>query len=133
MGLCTTCDIIGDYFTKAIQGYQFCHFFNIIIGIHEYEIISYNASRRALLEFQKIKIEREKKETQKSVKLAGDRGNQGVCWEKLVNKLPIHARIAQEGTPDKYYMFYTCIAHVHSLVSIDTLARMLKTFVTCLY
>ena len=33
-----TFDMIGDYFTKALQGYQFRQFRNIIIGIHEDEI-----------------------------------------------------------------------------------------------
>ena len=40
---CPTLDMIRDYFTKALQGYKFhsCH--DIILGIHEYDITSYNA------------------------------------------------------------------------------------------
>ena len=37
-------DTIGVYFTKALQGSQFSCFCNIIIGIHEDDIHSYNAS-----------------------------------------------------------------------------------------
>ena len=55
-----TLDIIGDYYTKALQGSQLRRFCNIILGIHEYEIPSYNASKIALLEEQKIKLYREK-------------------------------------------------------------------------
>ena len=47
---CTTFDMIGDYFKKALQGSQFRRFRNIILGIHEDDIPSYNASGRALLE-----------------------------------------------------------------------------------
>ena len=43
---CLTLDTIGDYLTKAVQGYQFCQFHNIIIGIHEDDIPSYNESGR---------------------------------------------------------------------------------------
>ena len=50
---CPTFDMIGDYFTKELQGSQFRRFRNIVIGIHEYEIPAYNASRRALIEEQK--------------------------------------------------------------------------------
>ena len=60
MQFCPTLDMIGYYFTKALQGYQFCHDCNIIIGIHKDNINSYNASGIALLEEQNIKIEREK-------------------------------------------------------------------------
>ena len=45
-----TLDMIGDYFKKALQGYQFRQFRSIIIGIHEDEIPAYNAYGRALLE-----------------------------------------------------------------------------------
>ena len=48
--LCPTLDMIGDYFTNALQGYQFCRFHNIILGIHEYVIPSYKASGIYLLE-----------------------------------------------------------------------------------
>ena len=47
---CTTFDMIGDYFKKSLQGSQFRRFRNIILGIHEDDIPSYNASGRALLE-----------------------------------------------------------------------------------
>ena len=90
--------MIRDYFTKVLQGYQSRRFCNIIIGIHEDEIPSYNASGRALLEDQKIKPYREKEDSQKSDKLLGDRGNQVVCWEKLVNQLTMRSQCAQEGT-----------------------------------
>ena len=58
MDLCPTLDMIGNYFTKALQGSHFCRFRNIILGIHEDEITSYNASVRAFIEEQKIKLER---------------------------------------------------------------------------
>ena len=47
---------------KALQGYQFSCFRNIIIGIHEYDINSYNESGRSLLEEKKIKLDRDKEE-----------------------------------------------------------------------
>ena len=53
-------DMIWNYFTKSIQEYRFIHIRNIILVIHEDEIISYNALGRAILEERKIKIEREK-------------------------------------------------------------------------
>ena len=55
---CPTLDMIGDYFTKSLQGYQFCLFHNIILVIHEYDIPSYNTSGRALIEEQKINFSR---------------------------------------------------------------------------
>ena len=48
--ICPTFDIIGDYFTKALQGSQFRRFRNIIIGIHEDDIPAYNAYGRDFLE-----------------------------------------------------------------------------------
>ena len=42
-----TLDMIRDYFTKALQGYQFKCFHHIILGIHEVDITSYNAPGRA--------------------------------------------------------------------------------------
>ena len=54
---CPTLDIIRDYFTKSLQGSQFCCFRNIILGIHEDYIPSYNVSVRLLLEEQNIKLE----------------------------------------------------------------------------
>ena len=53
--------MIGDYFTKALQGSQCCNFCTIIISIREYDIKTYNASRIALLEYKNIKIKRRKK------------------------------------------------------------------------
>ena len=50
---CTTLEIIGEYFKKALHGYQFCCIYNIIIGIHEYDIPSYNAPGRSFLEEQR--------------------------------------------------------------------------------
>ena len=38
MEFCPTFDMIGDYFTKALQGSQFHRFCNIVIGIHEDDI-----------------------------------------------------------------------------------------------
>ena len=58
---CPTLVIIGDYFTKAIQGSQFRCFHNIIISIHDDDFPSYNASGRELLKEQKVKLEKEKK------------------------------------------------------------------------
>ena len=46
---CPTFDMIGDYFTKALQGSKFQRFRNIVLGIHEDDIPSYNASVRDLL------------------------------------------------------------------------------------
>ena len=60
MELCPTLDMIKDYFAKALQGSQFHCFRNIIFGIHEDYIPSYNESGRAFLEEQKIKLERDK-------------------------------------------------------------------------
>ena len=60
MNFCPTFDIIGDYFTKSLQGSQFCQFRNIVLGIHEYDIPDYNASGRALLEELKLKLKKEK-------------------------------------------------------------------------
>ena len=62
MEFCPTLDIIRDYFTKAPQGYQFCCYRNIILGIHGDEIPSYNASVISLIEERKIKLERDKEE-----------------------------------------------------------------------
>ena len=38
MEFCLTLDIIGDYFTKSLQGSQLRRLRNIIIGIHEDDI-----------------------------------------------------------------------------------------------
>ena len=69
---CPTFDMIGDYFTKALQGSQFRRFRNIVLGIHEDDIPAYNASGRALLEEQKPKLKKEKEEAQEAVKMSGD-------------------------------------------------------------
>ena len=47
---CPTLDMIGYYFTKALQGFQFHLFRNIIIGIHEDDMPAYNTYVNALLE-----------------------------------------------------------------------------------
>ena len=54
----TNLDTIGNYYTKALQGSQLRRFRNIIIGIHEDDIPSYNASRGAFIEEWKIKLEK---------------------------------------------------------------------------
>ena len=59
--------------------------------MHEDDIPSYNVSVRALLVELKIKLGEEKEEAHKASKLTGDWGNQGVCSDKLVNKLTMHA------------------------------------------
>ena len=64
--------MIGYYFTKSLQGYQFRRFCNTNLGIHEDDIPSYNMSGRALLEERKIKLERDKEESCKADKLAGN-------------------------------------------------------------
>ena len=69
---CPTFDMIGDYFTRALQGSRFRRFRNIVIGIHEDDIPAYNTSGRALLEERKIKLKKEKEEAQEAAKLSGD-------------------------------------------------------------
>ena len=69
---CFIFDIIGDYFTKSLQGSQLCRFRNIILGIHEDDIPDYNTSGRALFEKQKLKLKKYKKEDQEASKLSGD-------------------------------------------------------------
>ena len=51
---CPTLDMIGDYLTKAMQGSKFRRFSNIILGIHEDDIPSYNMSGIELIEEKKI-------------------------------------------------------------------------------
>ena len=68
---CPILDMIGDYFTKALQGSQFCSFRNIIIVIHEDDIPAYNASGRAFLGVRKLKLKKYKYESQQAAKLAG--------------------------------------------------------------
>ena len=72
MEFCPTFDMIGDYFTKSLQGSQFCQFRNIVLGIHEDAIPAYNASGRSLLEERKLKLKKEKEEAQEVAKLSGD-------------------------------------------------------------
>ena len=66
-----TLDMIGNYFTKALQRYQFRQFLNIILGIHEDDIPAYNKSGRSLLEELKLELKKEKEEAQEAAKLAG--------------------------------------------------------------
>ena len=70
MEFCPNFDMIGDYFTKALQGSQFCRFRKIVFGIHEDDIPAYNASGRALLEEQKIKLNKEKEESYEAAKIS---------------------------------------------------------------
>ena len=72
MDFCPTLYIIGDYFTKALQGSQLRCFCNIILDIHEDDIPSYNEYVREFLEYQNIKIEKEKEEAHKYAKLEGN-------------------------------------------------------------
>ena len=51
---------------------KFRCFCNIIIGILKYEIPYHNKSRRELIKYQKIKLDREKEEAQKADKLTGN-------------------------------------------------------------
>ena len=55
---CPTLETIRYYFTKAMQVSQFHSFHYIILVIHEDEIPSYNASGRAYIEEQKIKLQK---------------------------------------------------------------------------
>ena len=84
--LCPTLNMIGYYFTKALQGYQLCCFCNIILVIHEDYIPNYNASGRYFLEEQKLKLRKEKEEAHNYSKITGDQVNQGVCWEKHISR-----------------------------------------------
>ena len=72
MESCPTLDMIEDYFKKALQEYQFRRFRNIIVGIHEDEITAYNASGRDLLEKLKLKLNKDKEESQEAAKLSDD-------------------------------------------------------------
>ena len=69
---CPTLDMIGYYFTKALQGSQFRQFRHIVLGIHEYDIPVYNTSGRDLLEERKLKVKKEKEESQEAAKLSVD-------------------------------------------------------------
>ena len=126
MKFCPNFDMIGEYFIKVLQGSQFRRFRNIVIGIHEDDILAYNTSGRALLEERKIKLKREKEESQEASKLSGDYGNQVVCWEKsikgkYINGLRMHAERAHYGLCwKKCFISYMHITHANSLASIDT-------------
>ena len=72
MEFCPTLDMIGNYFTKALQGSQFRRFRNIVLGIHEDDILAYNASGRALLEERKLKFNKEKEEAQEDSNFSGN-------------------------------------------------------------
>ena len=72
MEFCPNFDMIGDYFTKALHGSQFCRFRNIVLGIHEDDIPAYNASGRAFLEERKLNLRKNKEEAQEAAKLSGD-------------------------------------------------------------
>ena len=67
-----TLDMIDNYVTKSLQESQFFRFRDIIIGVHEDDIPSYNTSRRSLIEERKIKIDRYKEDTHRASRLAGD-------------------------------------------------------------
>ena len=69
---CPTFDMIGDYFTKALQGSQFRRFHNIVLGIHEDDIPAYKACGRALIEEIKLKLKKEKEEAQEAAKPSGN-------------------------------------------------------------
>ena len=72
MWLFLTLCMVGDYFTKAIQGSQFRRFLDIVPVIHEDYIPSYNAPGKALFEEQKINLDKEKEEVHKASKLTGE-------------------------------------------------------------
>ena len=57
---CPTIDMIGGFFTKALQEYKLCCFRNIILFIHEDDILAYKASVRSLLEERKLKLNKDK-------------------------------------------------------------------------
>jgi len=50
---CPTEDIIGDYFTKSLQGSQFR---NAILGIDEIDITRYNSEASAMLKKKKEEL-----------------------------------------------------------------------------
>ena len=51
-----TLDMIGHYFTKGLQGYQYHFCFNITHGLHDDDILSYNESRRGFLDEKNLKL-----------------------------------------------------------------------------
>ena len=72
MAFCPTFDMIGDSFTKALQGSQLRQFCNVVLGVHEDDIPAYNASGRALLDKRKIKLKKDKEESHEADKLSGN-------------------------------------------------------------
>ena len=67
-----TLDMIENYFTKELQGSKLCRFRNIIIGIHEDYIPAYNEYGGSFIEEKKLKLKKEKEESQRDEKLAGN-------------------------------------------------------------
>ena len=55
-----TLDMLGGYFTKALQGSQFRYFCHIFIVVHKYDIPSYNMPVIEFIEELKIKLKNEK-------------------------------------------------------------------------
>ena len=56
---CPTGDMVGDYHTKPLQGKQFRHFRNVILGIdnaNDNAIKGYNDAAKALLKAKKEKL-----------------------------------------------------------------------------
>ena len=70
---CPTFDMIGGYFTKALQGSQFRRFRNIVLGIHEDDIPAYNASGRVLLKERKLNRRKRKKKPRRLPKYQATR------------------------------------------------------------
>ena len=60
MECCLTLGMIGDYFTGALQESHICHICHIILGIDGDDISYYNTSGKALLEYRKINLDRDK-------------------------------------------------------------------------
>jgi hypothetical protein len=50
---CPILNMLGDYFTKPLQGSLFRKFQNIILGINEVDVPMYNAITRKLIAEQK--------------------------------------------------------------------------------
>ena len=57
---CPTLDTIGYFPTKSLQGSQFRIFSNIVLGIHEDDIPSYNSYGRDFLEERKLTLRKYK-------------------------------------------------------------------------
>ena len=65
--------------------------------------------------------------------LQGTETSRSVLIGTSSQKINARPTLARRNSPNKNYVSYAHIFHVYSLVSIDTLARMLKAFVTYLY